>query len=123
MIDKDFEYDGIYLSDFNCTVCSLNGGSDEETISEGSEITFNLTPVAMGARHVLTGARYENCITATFDICKIPLCQDGKISEDYYFSYEEERELMRWLNRKEMLPFRLVSDHYEGVYFNGSFNV
>ena len=119
MLDMDFEYDGIYLSDFGFMVCNLNG-NEEENISEGSEISFNLTPVAMGKRQFLAGTKYDSSVTAEFDICKNP-CEAG--FSDYTITYDEEREIVRWLSRHEMLPLRLLSEHYEDIIFEGSFNV
>ena len=123
MIDLDFEYDGIYLSDFGYMVCSFDGTNDN-TVSEGSEITLDLTPVANGTKHLLSAAKYDTCISAEFDICKNPVCRNNQVDEEsFYISYDEEREISRWLNRKEMLPFKFISEHYEGIIFNGSFNI
>ena len=124
MVDLDFQYDNLYLSDFGFVVCSFDNSSGDNTISEGSEITFDLTPVSMGANYLLAGAKYDGAVTAEFDICKIPKCKiNDAFDDDFYVSYDEERDISRWLNRKEMLPFMLISDHYEGVRFDGSFNI
>lgn len=123
MMDVDFEYDGLYLSEFGFMVCSFDS-TDQENISEGAEITFDLTPVAMGTRHLLSDTKYDSCVTAEFDICKIPTCKNDTIdNEEFFVTYDEERDITRWLIRKQMFPFMLLSDHYEGVIFNGSFNV
>ena len=73
----------------------------------------------MGKKHLVAGATYDTTITAEFDICKNP-CNGY---ENFYVTADEEREIMRWLNRREMLPFRLLSEDYENIIFNGSFNV
>lgn len=123
MVDLDFEYDGLYLSDFGFMVCSFDS-SDKENISEGTEITFDLTPVSAGTRHLLADAKYDECVTAEFDICKIPVCNGERVDDqELYVTYDEERDITRWLNRKEMLPFVLQSEHYDNVIFNGSFNI
>lgn len=122
MLDLDFEYDGIYLSEFGFIICNFDS-SGKGTISEGSEITFDLSPTGMGEKHLVSRAKYDKCITAEFDICKNPAIYNGLTDEDKYITYDEERDLSRWLNRKVMLPFVLLSDHYEGVIFNGSFNL
>lgn len=116
----DFEFDGLRLSDFGCMICDFNSGGDE-TVSAGSTITFTTTPLYYGAKFSLTGTKYEECLTATFDICKNP-CQTD--SHDFeYFTLAEEQEIMRWLNRKEFCEFRLWDSQYQGIHFNGSFNV
>lgn len=122
MIDIDFKYDNIYLSDFGFMVCTF-GNNGVETVSQGSEITFDLTPVGLGETHLLSSAKYDSCITAEFDICKNPEIANGLTDEDKYVTYDEERDISRWLNRKKMLPLMFLSEHYEGIIFNGSFNI
>ena len=116
----DFEYDGLLLSDFGCIMCSFDSNG-LETITNGSNITFNTSPILKGGKHVLTSTKYEKCLTTTFEICKNP-CNLTEQSESY-FSVEEASTLTRWLNRQEFLKFKLVKNGYENVYFEGSFNV
>lgn len=118
MIDLDFEYDGKCLSDFGFMICSFDNNT-EETL-DGSKMTFNQTSIMMGRQHLLASAKYEECITTEFDICKINCTGQN---EDFYVSAEEEIELRRWLNRKKFYKFHPLSDRYAGIYFNGSFNL
>lgn len=116
----DFEFDNLRLSDFGCMICSF-GSVEAETVSAGSQITFNTTPIYSGQKHILTDTKYEECLSAEFDICK-NMC-DTLSKEFEYFTIDEQRDLMRWLNQKKFCQFRLITPGYEGIYFEGSFNV
>ena len=120
MLVNDFEYDDLLLSDFGCIMCSFDSNG-LETVTNGSNITFNTSPILKGTKHVLTNTQYDECLTTTFEICKNP-CNIAEQS-DAYFSIEEITTLTRWLNRKEFLKFKLIKEGYENIYFEGSFNV
>lgn len=121
MYATDFEYDGKFLSDFGFIVCRFDGGYGLDTISSGSEITFNKVARNQGKVHSLTSAKYSECIQATFQICKNPCIHKNKS-----ITSDEHREVMRWLNRKEFLTFQPFSDieyDADSIFFNASFNV
>ena len=120
MLVNNFEYDGLLLSDFGCIICSFDSAGFQ-SVTNGSNITFNTSPVLKGSKHVLTNAQYDECLTTTFQICKNP-CNYTE-QEDTYFNIEEVTTLTRWLNRKEFLKFKLIKEGYENIYFEGSFNV
>lgn len=113
----DFEFDGIRLSDKGFVLCKFGSGGIE-TITNGSEITFNTVPTLRGVKHELTSIEYSECITATFQVCS-NFCDGG--SEE--ISVEDERDIMRWLNRKSFHKFKLIDNEYAGIYFEASFNV
>ena len=113
----DFEYDNIRLSDKGFTLCKFDSGG-METVSNGSEITFNTVPTLNGQKHQLTSSEYGNCLTTTLQICK-NLCDDY----DMEISVEDMRDIMRWLNRKEFHKFKIIDDEYINFYLNASFNV
>ena len=120
MIVTDFEYDGLLLSDFGCIMCSFES-TGLETVTNGSNITFNTSPIFKGSKHVLTDTKYDECLTTTFEICKNPCLTDE--FNDMKFTIEEVANMTRWLNRKEFLKFKLIKEGYENIYFEGSFNV
>lgn len=120
MLVNDFEYDGLLLSDFGCIMCSFDL-TGLETVTNGSNITFNTSPVLKGTKHVLTDTQYNECLITTFEICKNP-CNYTEQS-DAYFNIEEITTITRWLNRKDFLKFKLIKEGYENIYFEGSFNV
>ena len=113
----DFEYDGIRLSDKGFMICKFDSGG-VDTVSNGSEITFNTVSTLRGVKHELTSVEYGDYLTATFQICN-NYCD--RISEE--ISLDDMRDVMRWLNRKSFHKFRLLDDEYSGIYFEASFNV
>lgn len=114
----DFEYDGLNLSDFGCVICTFDSIGTKD-ITMGSVVTFSTSYTAVSNRFMLDSTAYENCLEADFCICKNP-CETPE--EDLYFSTEEQRQIMRWLNRREYLPFRLPDDGYERLYYEASFH-
>jgi len=120
MYALDFEYDGQFLSDYGFSICDFGSQSDFNTTSAGSEISFKTVSRHGGKEYGLAGTFYDECITSTFNICKDPCnYHDLSITNDEY------RDLMRWLNRREFLRFRLVETEEEHVtcYYDASFNV
>lgn len=116
----DFEYDGLFLSDFGFMICSF-GDKGLETISNGSTISFNTEPMYDGRKKFLTNSSYEECLGTTFSICKNP-CKT--VSGDVEpIAVEEESDIMCWLNRKIFHKFKIEQEGYEDLYFNGSFNI
>lgn len=120
MYALDFEYDGRRLSDAGFIICDFNSPSGADTISAGSMISFNTVSQHSGKRFGLTSTKYEECIEASFHICKHP-----DISEDMVISEKEYRKMLRWLNRREFLKFCVIDDeNYSGVcYYDASFNI
>lgn len=118
MYITDFTYDGTTLSSKGCVVCSFNDAGGIETIGNGSVITFSTTPILKGNLHVLADTRYDECLSTTFSICKNPCTHS-----DMTFSVLEERQIMRWLNRKEFKKLYVNATDYSTIYFEGSFNV
>lgn len=117
----DFEYDGHNLSDFGFVICDLDGSNGVVTVDAGSQITFNRVSRHNGKRYSLTSTSYDNCIEATFQICKDPCKYD-----DISMTKDEYRDIMRWLNRNKFYKFRLIDDEYFGrdtCYYDASFNI
>lgn len=113
----DFEYDNRHLRDFGMVICNF-GDKGLDTISNGSQITFNTISTLGGSKHQLTSTAYEDCLEATFQICKHSC--DSDVSE---ISSTEFRELTKWLNRKKFLKFKILDEDYIDLYFEASFNI
>lgn len=114
----DFVYDSHSLSDYGFMIGKIDSSNGTETFDVGSQITFNTTSQYNGKYNALTGTQYDSCVTCTFQICKIP-CN----TQDMEITSIEFRELIRWLNRKEFLPFNFCIETGDIVYFDASFNV
>ena len=113
----DFEYDGEYLSQYGFVICKFGSGGID-TVSNGSIINFNTVPTQYGAINELASTKYDECISATFQICIDPCNLDFR-----EVTVDEMRKIMRWLNRKGFHKFKLVDPEYTNVYFEASFNV
>lgn len=121
----DFEYDGQYLSDYGFIVCEFGTSGGITEASAASRITFVKVPRNGGRKFSLVHTKYTECLTSVFDICKNPDVYDGK---DMEITADEFRDIARWLNRKEFLPFRFITDEgtiqdTETCRHNASFNL
>lgn len=114
----DFKYDGQYLSSFGCMICTFDSDG-MATYTLGSQLEFITSPINNGKRHLRTGAKYSSCIEVDFQICKDP---DETYGEDRYFTIDEVRSIMRWLNRSEFCDLQLVDEDMENSIFSGSFS-
>ena len=120
MYATDFEYDGQRLSDYRCMICDFEDKSGTSFVNTNSPISFNKISKDYGKKFILGSSQFDECLTATFDICK-----DPDKNTNMYFTHEECRDIVRWLNRHEFLPFRIIyNGEYDGFYFfNASFNL
>lgn len=117
MLFFDFEYDSSNLSDRGFIICKFNANKTE-TVSNGSNITFNTVSVRNGEKNDLISSTYKECLSAKFQICKHPC-----VSKDMEISVNETREIMRWLNRKSYKKLKFIHDEYLNIFFEASFNV
>lgn len=116
----DFIYDGLKLSDFGFMICTFDS-SGTDTVTAGSNITFNSVKQHGGIYYAQTDTEYGECFTTTFDICKADYRTPGTD-----ITFDEFRSLMRWLNRREFCTFSLIDNHdssWNHVCFEGSFNI
>ena len=123
MYAVDFEYDGQYLSDYGFIICDFNSTTGADVIDAGSKITFNKTARNSGKEYSLVSTQYDQCVSATFDICKNPDIFDY---EDMAITNDEFRSIVRWLNRTEFLKFQIFYEDYRdrtSCYYDASFNV
>lgn len=113
----DFEYDEITLSDMGFMCCEF-GTNGFKTISSGSQIEFNTVSTLYGKKNYSIGAKYSNCISTTFQICKTPCNEkDGKIP------FKVQRDILSWLNRENYHKFKILNDEIIDLYFNVTFNI
>lgn len=113
----DFEYDGLCLSDMGYIICRFDAESSQ-TVSNGSQITFNTTSTLNGSKYEQTSSEYGECLETTIQICKNPCLRD-----DMEIPFKELRDLMSWLNRKEFHKLKFLDGDYLDLYFEASFNV
>ena len=113
----DFEYDNRKLSDFGFIICTF-GSKGLETVSNGSQITFNTISALGGSKHELISTEYEDCLGTTIQICKNSCA--GDVME---ISSIEFREMTRWLNRKKFLKFKILDENYIDLFYEAIINV
>lgn len=119
MYANDFEYDNEKLSDYGMIICSFDGNGNLETVSSGSDITFNqFKPSGSNNFHIYSFV-YETSFTATFQICKNPCLFHSQ--EEMVITPLELSSLQRWLNKKKYGKFKILQDDYEDIYWNCTF--
>lgn len=116
----DFEYDGIHARDFNLIPCSFDSSSGVDTYDIGAELNFNNVSARHGTIQYITDVSYDNVLETTFQVGKFT-CE----KQFEPFTFEERRDIVRWLNRDEPHVLRLIGDDpmYDHIYFEGTFNV
>lgn len=113
----DFEFDGKRLSEFGMILCKFDS-SGLDTISDGSEITFNTISTQNGIKSELVSSVYENNLETTLQICKHSC--NGGIQE---ITATEHSQLTRWLNRKCFLKLKILDEDHIDLYYEALINV
>lgn len=114
----DFIYDKNSLSDIGYMICSI-GSNNEEIVSNCSQINFNTVPVQYGKQNYLINSSYNECVTATFYICK-KTCNGNK---SMGISLREFNDLAEWLNRRSFHTLKFHTKDYGYICFEASFNL
>lgn len=113
----DFQYGEHNLSDFGMILCRFDSGG-LDTVSDGSEITFNTISIQNGAKGELVSTVYENNLETTLQICKYSCT--GDVQE---ITATEHRELTRWLSRKRFLKFKILDEDNIDLYHEAIINI
>lgn len=118
----DFKYDGSYLSDYGFIICDFEYDNNATDLDIGSVISFNKISHNYGQKYTLSSTQFEDCITASFDICKNPDLYEG---DEMQITSGECRDILRWLNRRDFNEFAFCEDNEKGThtYYNASFNI
>ena len=118
MYCKDFIYDGVRLSDYNCMIGQLDGGGID-TVSIGSVLTLTTVRTANTYRFRYVTAKYDTAYSCTFQIFKV----DCANIDNYKFTEQDVAQIMRWLNRKGFYEFRKIDDDEEvtDIYYMATF--
>ena len=114
----DFVFRGDRLSDLDCMVAYMVT-SPSESVSMGSVMTHETLYINSSYKSKKIRAKYEEPITATWDIFKKDCNQINKS-----FSDKEISHIMKWLGSKTSAKFCPIYDDssYPGIYFMGTFN-
>lgn len=110
----DFQFGEHRLSDFGMIICNF-GSKGLETISDGSQITFNTVTTLSGNIHKLVSTQYDSCLEATIQIAKYS-CDTG-IEE---ITAIEHRNITKWLLKKRFLKFKFLDKDNIDLYHEAS---
>ena len=126
----NFSYDGEKLSDYGCIVASIRTAY-QDSVQIGTNITYNTIQNQATYMHKIINSKYDDVITATFDICRNPCLYNG---QNMGFSDGEISHFMRWLkekfsyeddfnNQKQYKKFKPIykDGSYSDLYFYGTF--
>lgn len=119
----DFEFDGIDLSALGYAIVSFDGTRSGE-VETDSQLSFNHTSSLNGKRQRFTKSIYDDPLQMEFYIAKnMCLFNNSMTEEDYVISLSEMAFLKRWLNSPTPKKLKVNDEEYNGVYWQGSFNV
>lgn len=114
----DFEFHNRRLSEFGMVLCQFGGSNGVETITDGAPISFTTVPTMNGSKHNLTSSQYEDCLEATWQICKHSCA--GGIQE---ITPIEHRNLTAWLCRKKFLKLKILDEANIDLYHEAKIDV
>lgn len=121
MYATDFEYAGEKLSDYGMIICDFNSGGELETVSSGSDITFNQIALNKSNRFFIGSSIYETALTTTIQICRNPCMANSQ--KEMTISTTEISALQRWLcRRNQYYKFKIDQEDYENIYWNATFS-
>ncbi len=120
MIDS-FVYDGIDLKESGFSIVSFDGMTNGN-ITTDSQRTFNQTSLFYGKYHPFLTTTYDTPLMMTFHIMALP-CSGNNMRDDFEISLEQMRMLKTWLSRPEVHRLSFPNTEYNGIYWEGSFNV
>lgn len=117
----DLKYDDHYLSDYGFIICNFNSSNNAEEVDIGSNIVFNKITHRNGRKFTLSSYQYDDCVSASFDICKNP---DVYSYDQMEITFDECEEIMRWLNRVDFHKAIFYNDYHDkNICYNASFNL
>ena len=114
----DFEFDNKKLSEFGMILCQFGGSKGLDTVTDGAPISFDTVPTMNGLKHNLTSVSYEDCLEATWQICKHSC--NGGIQE---ITPVEHRKLTAWLCRKGFLKLKILDESHIDLYHEAKIDV
>lgn len=115
----DFQYANELASDYGLVAVNFDSSSGgAETVSSGSNLTFNSIKSVGQDISELYGTSYEEDYSFTIQLCRLDYnCEPLPITPEEYSA------INRWLNRKRFEQFKINKEGYENISFYGSFNI
>lgn len=111
----DFEFNGHKASDFQLLLCSFDNEdvSDEQSI--GYELNLSSSRIPASNSWLLKGANYEN--PYVFNMTMIINNNCGQ-TDKTFFTYEEVREIEKWLSVPTYIDLILDDEEYKDLIFH-----
>ena len=115
----DFQFANELASDYGLVVVNFDSSSGSaETVSSGSNLTFNSVKSVGQDISELYGTLYDENYSFTIQLCRLDYnCEPLPITPEEYSA------INRWLNRKRFEQFKINKEGYENISFYGSFNI
>lgn len=121
----DFIYNDNKLSDFGYALVSFDGIKDGE-IDTDSQFSFNHISMMRGKKQPFITSTYDDPLEMEFYIAK-NWClfeeDNDMYKNSYNISVSEMAFLKRWLVSPTPHKLMAIGEGYEGIFWNGSFNV
>lgn len=114
----DFIYGGESLSSYGCMIASFDAGGSMSEIKSDSQRSVDNISLFNGKYLPFITTAYSDALSMSFEIIK-----DPDLTDDKKFTQNEIRMLKRWLNRANAESLYLLDDDYEGLHWDGIFNV
>ncbi|RGH18288.1 hypothetical protein DWV75_03550 [Ruminococcus sp. AF12-5] len=113
----DFTFRGESLSNRGYMLCEFDGSGSVENVTTDSQREF--TSISM------FGGRYFPIIYSVYDgafVAEMSICKSGE-NVGAEIKPKESAALKRWLESPIASEFRIGGNDYEGIFWNGTFNV
>lgn len=113
----DFTFRGESLNDHGYMLCEFDGSGSVGAVTTDSQ--RELTSISMfGGRYFpIIYSAYDGAFVAEMSICKLGNNAGTAVTP------KEAAALKRWLESPVASEFRAGGDDYEGIFWNGTFNV
>lgn len=117
MIATDFYLDGLYASDFDLMIASVGGGNSDDVSGGGVEYSVAKTPDNDEFKYYTH--QWNEPLVWNLTLVKNPCA-----SNDYYFTYEECRQIIKWLQSTGKYRWiHFEEEGYEDLFYNVYINV
>lgn len=113
----DFTFRGESLSNHGYMLCEFDGSGSVGAITTDSQREFTSISMFGGRYFPIIYSVYDGALVAEMSICKLGDNAGSAITP------KEAAALKRWLESPTASELRVGGDDYEGIFWNGTFNV
>lgn len=121
MVDS-FVYDGIDLKESGFIIVSFNGMTNGNVTTD-SQRNFNHSSLFYGKYQPFLTTTYDTPLTMNFQIMALPCTSEFNQTSNFEISLTQMRWLKTWLSRPEVHRLTFPNTIYDGIIWEGSFNV